>query len=93
MACTACNKKKTNPAQKAITKVTNIAEGWIRVIIPDPAAEKTAADRLKICSSCNKRVRLIRKNQNKFNYTCAECGCILEAKVRAKDEVCDLGKW
>ena len=94
MSCSKCNQnKKTRPIQEAVTEIKHIAEGWVRVIIPNVEAEKTAADRLKICYSCNSRIRIIRKNQSKYNYKCAECGCILEDKVRVLNESCDLKKW
>ena len=44
--------------------------------------------RMDICNTCDKKVHLT-KNVS----LCSECGCILKAKTRIKDEDCLLGKW
>ena len=95
MSCSKCNKQKVSVSliREAVTIVGNIAEGWANTIIKNKTTETIAKDRLKICFSCDKRIRIIKRNQSKYNYKCSECGCIIEAKVRATDEHCDLQKW
>lgn len=42
-----------------------------------------AQDRLKYCSPCKYRKGML----------CGECGCVLQAKARLKEEECPKGFW
>jgi hypothetical protein len=46
---------------------------------------RTALERLEICRSCPKLIKLTRQ--------CTECGCFMTHKVRLPNASCPLGKW
>lgn len=47
--------------------------------------EKNAKERLDICLSCDRLIKLTKQ--------CRECGCIMPAKVKLEKATCPLGKW
>lgn len=70
--------------------VGNIVEGWFNVArqklgIADENVEALAKIRGEICIACDRI--------GKENYKCAECGCPIEAKIRAPHENCPIQKW
>ena len=66
-------------------KVVNIIKGWYYKIFNKK--QKLAKSRLKICNNCPS------KTQTSLGDICSECGCILDAKTRVLDELCDMNKW
>lgn len=62
-------------------KASNILKGlWYWLIGKN---EFIRMNRAKHCNEC------LEKN----TFTCGECGCFLQLKLRVKDEECPLGKW
>ncbi len=41
-------------------------------------------ERVRVCMACE---------HYGAGWTCAECGCILNAKLKLADESCPIGKW
>lgn len=48
-------------------------------------AEEVANKRLGICQGCEHYIAL--------SHQCAECGCIMNAKVKLPNAFCPLRKW
>ena len=69
-----------------IQKLINIIKGWYFKIFNKN--EKLAKKRISICNKCKSKVRI-----ELIGDICDECGCVLEAKARVKDEKCELNKW
>lgn len=65
--------------------MVNIVIGWYYKIFKKK--NNLANYRLKICSKCPN------KTHTPLGDACKECGCILDAKTRVLDEVCDMNKW
>ena len=62
-------------------KASNILKGlWYWLVGKN---ELTRMKRAEHCNEC------LEKN----TFTCNECGCFLQLKLRVKDEECPLGKW
>lgn len=72
--------------KKKLEKLLHIIIGWYYTFIGKN--HKLLQDRMKICDSCDKKIRI-----TKNIYICDVCGCILQSKNRVKDEECPLGKW
>jgi hypothetical protein len=87
MSCKPCEE-----ARKALKTANNIVQGYSNLIVKDPIIEALANDRMKICMSCENRKDLVTINSVQ-HYYCAKCNCPLDAKVRAQNEVCPIGKW
>jgi hypothetical protein len=84
--CIPCN--RNNP----IKRIGNILEGYTNLIFKNGEIELLAEERLKECIPCdNKEVLII--VGDKTVYGCKSCKCPIDAKVRAEDEKCPLGKW
>lgn len=49
------------------------------------ASKISAEERLNICLSCDKLIKLTKQ--------CRECGCIMPAKVKLENATCPIGKW
>jgi hypothetical protein len=69
-----------------IQKIINILKGWYYRLFNKN--EKLAKKRISICNKCKSKVRI-----ELIGDICDECGCVLEAKARVKDEKCELNKW
>ena len=69
-----------------IQKIINIFKGWYYRLFNKN--EKLAKKRISICNKCKSKVRI-----ELIGDICDECGCVLEAKARVKDEKCELNKW
>lgn len=69
-----------------IQKIINILKGWYYRLFNKN--EKLAKKRISICNKCKSKVHV-----ELIGDICDECGCVLEAKARVKDEKCELNKW
>ena len=73
------------PCRKMV-KLIHIIKGWYYYIFNKN--EQLARKRIAICQKCKSCMNIA-----KIGKICAECGCVLEAKARVKDEQCELNKW
>ena len=79
--------------------IKNIMDGWRNYMVKSEVTEKLAKSRAKICRACDKNVKakmLIFINDKLSEiegHKCDVCQCPLSAKVRSKNEKCDLNKW
>lgn len=64
----------------------NILIGWYNKLFKKN--NKLYEDRIAICNQCDSRQKISKKES-----ICKECGCVLSAKTRVKDEKCMLNKW
>lgn len=71
---------------RKMVKLIHIIKGWYYYIFNKN--EQLARKRIAICKKCKSCMRIAR-----IGDICAECGCVLEAKARVKDEQCELNKW
>lgn len=55
------------------------------VITEKKVNDNIAKQRLDICLSCDRLIKLTKQ--------CRECGCIMSAKVTLEKAVCPLSKW
>ena len=69
-----------------MVKLIHIIKGWFYYIFNKH--EQLARKRIAICKKCKSCMRI-----EVIGDVCAECGCVLEAKARVKDEQCELNKW
>lgn len=69
-----------------MVKLIHIIKGWFYYIFNKN--EQLARKRIAICKKCKSCMYIAR-----IGDVCAECGCVLEAKARVKDELCNLNKW
>lgn len=69
-----------------LKKIWNIIKGWFYKIFGKK--KDLAATRLAICKACESKLKI-----DILGDVCAECGCVLDAKARVKDEQCELNKW
>lgn len=67
--------------QYFFAKVYRIFLGWYYFITNKN--NEMALERLKICVECPLMKRGV----------CTDCGCVLQAKARIKEEKCPLDKW
>lgn len=74
------------PSRKMVKKLINIIKGWYFKLFNKN--ERLAIKRIAICKKCDSRMHI-----DMLGDICAECGCVLEAKARVKDEECELNKW
>lgn len=72
--------------RKMVKKLINIIKGWYFHLFKKH--EQLAIKRISICNKCNSRVTI-----EMLGDICDECGCVLSAKARVKDEKCVLNKW
>lgn len=72
--------------RKMVKKLINIIKGWYFYIFNKN--EQLAKKRITICKKCHSRTHI-----DRVGDICDECGCVLEAKARVKDEQCELNKW
>lgn len=72
--------------RKMVKKLINIIKGWYFRLFNKN--ERLAIKRIAICEKCDSRMHI-----DMLGDICAECGCVLEAKARVKDEECELNKW
>lgn len=91
--CIKQGKKKVN---KAITKASNIIDGWTNLILPDNNTEFLAMQRLIVCNECEHKELLI-VVKGIPHYYCTACDtwikCPCATKCRAINERCPKGKW
>lgn len=78
--------KNLPEALTIIKKIGAILKGWYYKIFNKN--EQLARKRLAICNKCYSKEHI-----EVLGDICKECGCILDAKVRVKDEYCELSKW
>lgn len=71
---------------KMVKKLINVIVGWYCKIFNKN--EQLARKRLAICNKCHSKEHI-----EVIGDICKECGCILDAKARVKDEYCELSKW
>lgn len=69
-----------------LKKLWNIIVGWWNRIFNKN--EQLAKKRIAICDKCHSKVHI-----DILGDICNECGCVLAAKARVKDEKCELNKW
>lgn len=67
-------------------EIKHIIVGWYNWLFKKN--NDLAKRRLSICANCESRVLL-----TKHEAICSECGCLLSAKSRVKDEKCLMNKW
>ena len=72
--------------RKMVRKIINIIKGWYFNLFNKH--EQLAIKRIAICKQCNSCVKI-----DMLGDICDECGCVLSAKARVKDEKCVLNKW
>lgn len=66
--------------------IINIFKGWAYKLFHKN--NEIYHERIKICNRCSSRLQI-----SKRESICKECGCVLSAKNRVKDEKCILNKW
>lgn len=71
---------------RKMVKLRNIIKGWYYNLFNKN--EELARKRISICKKCKSCVHI-----EMLGDICDECGCVLEAKARVKDEQCELNKW
>lgn len=72
--------------------VKEIVSAWASKVKPKRDQKRLAEKRATICSTCD-RVKEAIGSVDGTRY-CAECGCLLEAKVYSyREGACPLGKW
>ena len=64
----------------------HIAQGWANDLLKKE--EELYQKRISICKQCEYCVHI-----ESLGDIYDECGCILDAKARVKDEKCELNKW
>lgn len=69
-----------------VRKIINIFKGWYYKFFNKN--EQLARKRIAVCKKCESLEHI-----DILGDICGECGCILEAKARVKDEKCKLNKW
>ena len=69
-----------------VRKIINIFKGWYYKTFNKN--EQLARKRIAICKKCKSLVHI-----DMLGDICNECGCILDAKARVRDEKCELNKW
>ena len=67
-------------------KIQSILKGWYYKIFNKNS--DLSRKRMAICKKCHSRVHI-----DIVGDICDECGCVLSAKTRVKDEKCELNKW
>lgn len=72
--------------RKMVKKLIHIIKGWYFRLFNKN--EQLAIKRIAVCKKCDSCM-----HTDILGDICAECGCILEAKARVKDEYCELNKW
>ena len=69
-----------------VRELINIIKGWFFLIFN--TNEQLARKRIAICRKCKSCSHI-----DILGDICNECGCVLDAKTRVKDETCELNKW
>lgn len=65
--------------------MVNIIKGWYYKIFKKK--QDLANIRLNICNKCEYKLDTYLGN------ICSRCGCVLDAKTRVDNEICDMNKW
>ena len=78
--------KNIPSALKILKKIGAILKGWYYKLFNKN--EELANQRIAICNKCNHRTHI-----DMIGDICADCGCIIAAKARVKDEHCELNNW
>jgi hypothetical protein len=73
------------------TKIVDIADQWLRVVLPPAELTSKVINRAETCDPCEKKVYDAEK---RFNV-CTECGCSVTGKVFSFEPTtkCPLNKW
>lgn len=72
-----------------ISKIQEIFEAYQIMVDPTLEQSRIAADRLRVCDSCENK-----KLQANLINICGLCGCVLAAKVfTPKKDSCPAKKW
>ena len=66
---------------RAIKQIGRILTGFYLAIMN--RNYEISKSRMRICIACD----------NRGNFRCKKCGCLLNLKTRVKDESCPLNKW
>jgi hypothetical protein len=80
-------------------KISNVLNGWQNFILKSEVSEKLAKERAKICADCpnlkhGKLTAFINDELTEVQGCyCDLCKCPLSAKIRSKNEKCDLNLW
>lgn len=69
-----------------MSKVSNIADGFLHLIFKNEKVEEKAKERALICSDCDYL-------EPDYVPTCGVCGCVIAAKTRAKNDKCPKNYW
>lgn len=69
-----------------VKELIHIIKGWYFYLFNKN--EKLANKRITICKECSSLEHI-----DKLGDICGECGCVIKAKSRVKDEKCELNKW
>jgi ssDNA-binding Zn-finger/Zn-ribbon topoisomerase 1 len=77
---------------KTITKLGHIIIGTTKYLFDIDFNDESVKNRLIACSNCPNSKPLIKIN-NKTTYGCTVCNCIIQSKVRVKEEKCPINKW
>ena len=64
-----------------------IAQAWYNKFFGDNSSKILAAERRKVCDTCEKNIIMLNIN------VCAFCHCPLAGKTFTKENSCPLKKW
>lgn len=72
-------------------KIIDIAEQWLKFVLPSPEITGKVINRAETCDTCEKKVY---NTEKRFNE-CTACGCSVTGRVFAIDQniTCPLNKW
>lgn len=65
--------------------IRNIIKGWWNWLFNKE--KDLYKSRMEVCNKCEHNITL------QDIKICNQCGCVLAAKTRVKDEKCIIGKW
>ena len=90
--------KKYFSKNYSLKHLKNILNGWQNYMNKSEVTETTAKQRASICADCpnlrhGKLLAFVKDSLKEVKGTyCAQCGCVLSAKVRSND-ICPDNKW
>jgi hypothetical protein len=72
-------------------KLIDIAEKWLKLLLPSPEITGKVINRAETCEPCEKKVY---NNEKRLNI-CTACGCSVTGKIFTFDQnvKCPLNKW
>jgi hypothetical protein len=73
------------------TKLIDIAENWLKLVLPNGEMTAKVINRAETCDPCEKKVY---DDEKRFNK-CTACGCSVSSKVFSFEPTtkCPLNKW